>query len=279
MTDNRDQQEFWTDIAGPKWVAHQTSMDALMQPVLDGVLARANLEPDEQVLDIGCGTGASVMAAAEKVGPAGHVTGADISSRLLEVARKRIGEASNVTLIEADAASHPFEKARFDHLISRFGVMFFNEPVSAFQNMKHALRPGATLTFAAWGEIRNNPFFTLAAQAAKDVLGPMPKSDPDAPGPFAFRAPDRVNGILSDAGFSNIQIDVDDIFLTPAGSLSQFAEQLSDIGPADSALKHFEATAEQHAKVQARLAEVFTPFADGDSIRVPARINFVTARV
>lgn len=278
MTDNRDQQEFWTDIAGPKWAAHQTAMDTLMQSVLDGVIIRAALTPGAQVLDIGCGTGASVIAAAERVTISGHVTGADISSRLLEVARTRTKDHSNITLIEADAATHPFEEARFDQLISRFGVMFFNEPVVAFQNMRKALKSHAKLDFAAWGEIRENPFFTFAAQAARDVLGPMPKSDPDAPGPFAFRDPDRVRGILSDAGFAHVHIDVADIHLTPAGPLSRFAEHMCDIGPAEAALKHFEAGPQQRADVEARLAEIFAPFETDGDLRVPARINFVSAK-
>ncbi len=277
MTDNRDQQEFWTDIAGPKWAEHQRAMDALMQPILDGVISRAELKPGAQVLDIGCGTGASVIAAADQVEASGHVLGADISSRLLDVARLRTKDLSNITLVDADAASHPFDEARFDNLISRFGVMFFSDPVAAFANMAKGLKPGARLVFAAWGDIRENPFFTYAAQAARDVLGPIPKSDPDAPGPFAFRDPDRVSGILSDAGFSNLDIDVEDLHLRPSGPLTKFAEQLCDIGPAESALKHFEANAQQRADVEARLAEVFAPFETDGHLRVPARINFVSA--
>ena len=277
--DNRDQKDFWTDIAGPKWVEHQRAMDALMQPVLDGVIARAGLSSGARVLDIGCGTGASLLAAGKAVGSEGHVLGADISARLLDLAEKRTAEHPQIAVMEADAATHPFEPAAFDHLISRFGVMFFENSEAAFQNMARALTPAATLSFASWGEIPANPFFTRAAQAARDVLGPMPKSDPDQPGPFAFRDPGRISAILGTAGFSDISVDVQDIHLTPAGSLSDLATQMMAIGPAETALKHFEADEVQHAAVHASLMNVFAEFQTDAGLAIPSRINFATARM
>ena len=276
---NRDQKDFWTDIAGPKWVDHQQTMDALMQPVLDGVIARANLTPGARVLDIGCGTGASLLAAGEIVGPEGHVLGADISARLLDLAETRTANHPQIAVMEADAATYAFTPATFDNLISRFGVMFFENSEAAFENMARALKPGATLSFAAWGEIPANPFFTLAAQAAREVLGPMPKSDPDLPGPFAFRDPNRISAILGAAGLSDISIDVQDIHLTPAGALADFATQMMAIGPAESALKHFEADEDQHAAVHATLMKVFAEFETNAGLAIPARINFATARM
>ena len=276
--DNRDQQEFWTDIAGPKWVEHQQAMDAIMQPVLDGVLERADLKPGNQVLDIGCGTGASLLATSESVGADGHVLGADISASLLALARDRTASHANISVLEADAATHDFVPQSFDTLISRFGVMFFADPCEAFRNMARALKPGAKLSFAAWGDIPANPFFVTAAQAARDVLGQMPKSDPDLPGPFAFRDTDRIAGILNDAGLVDIHVDVADIHLTPAGDLPSLAQQLASIGPAESAIKHFDATEDQTAAVLERLIALFAPFEDAGAIRIPARMNFATAR-
>src|SRR6056297_2807169 len=109
--DNSDQREFWTETAGAKWVANQPDMDALMQPVLDGVLARAAIAPGNAVLDIGCGTGASCLAASRAAGPEGSVTGVDISPTLLELGRRRCAHLPNVTLMEADAGAHDFTPA------------------------------------------------------------------------------------------------------------------------------------------------------------------------
>ena len=185
MSDNSDQAEFWSSDAGRTWVAEQTSMDAVLQPVLDGVLARADLQTGQSVLDIGCGTGISSIEAAVRVGTSGRVLGADISPTMLERATARARDLSNVQFLKADAAAHTFEQGAFDCLISRFGVMFFSDPVGAFHNIALGLKPGARLTMAAWGQIPNNPWFTLPAQAAKAVVGAPPAVDPDEPGPFA----------------------------------------------------------------------------------------------
>lgn len=278
VVDNRDQQEFWTDIAGPKWVAHQHAMDACLQPVLDGVLARADLSAGRRVLDIGCGTGASVLQAADRVGDTGHVMGADISTRLLQTARTRAEGRHNVSFIEADAASHMFASQAQDRLISRFGVMFFADPTAAFSNIIKGLKSGAHVSMAAWGQVQKNPYFTLAAQAARDVLGPMPKPDLDAPGPFAFRDPDRVHTILTDAGFTDVDIDVVDVDLAPMGTLEDFSTLVCSIGPAEAALKHFEANAAQTDAVVKGIHALYAPLVTPQGLRIPSEMNFITAK-
>ncbi len=278
MSDNADQRQFWTDEAGPKWVTYQAQMDRLLQPVLDGVLERADLVPGQWVLDIGCGTGASTIQAAEAVGRRGRVTGIDISPTLLEMARRRAANPNRVSFIEADAADHDFGPGGFDRLLSRFGLMFFTDPSAAFANMASGLTATARVSFAAWGEIPANPYFTLAAQAARDVLGPMPKSDPDAPGPFAFRDPDRIETVLKEGGFRHTVIEVADIFLTPEGRLEQFADQSLAIGPAEAAMRHFDAGDDERYAIHERLQELFAHFMTPDGLRIPARINFATAQ-
>ena len=275
---NRDQKAFWTDQAGPAWVARQAQMDHLLGPVLDGVLDRAGLCPGDAVLDIGCGAGTSSLRAAKLVGTEGRVLGADISDTLLEVAR---AEAKDIPLLDyvlADAASHGFEAAQFDHLISRFGVMFFDDSATAFRNMRKALKPGAKVSFATWGQIPENPYFTFAAQAARAVLGPVPKTDPDAPGPFAFRDPEMVLGLLADSDFEDQAVEVVSLTLPAPGGLRELADLCCAIGAAQSALAHHEATVEQADALQEALVEVFAPFASDKCVHIPAEINFFTAR-
>ncbi len=277
MTDNSEQRDYWTDAAGPKWLRHQADLDALMQPVLDGVLSRANLQTGARVLDIGCGAGNSTVQAADAVGPEGHATGADISETLLGRARDLGQGRDNIEFILADAASHEFAPQSFDNLISRFGVMFFADPEAAFSNMAKALKSGSIVTFAAWGQIPENPFFTYPAQAARAVLGATPKSDPDAPGPFAFRDPARVEAILSAAGLAEIGCDTQTVHLTPQGGIADFAELCLGIGPASMAITHFEADAAQIAALRDMVIDVFAPFDGPEGLRIPAQINFFTA--
>lgn len=275
--DNSDQAAFWSDNAGPKWVARQAGLDALMQPVLDGVLARADLRAGDRVLDIGCGTGASSLLAAQAVGPDGAVQGVDISAPLLAMAQQRAGTLPHVRFDLGDAASHDLPTAAFDRLISRFGVMFFADPVAAFAHMTQALRPDAIVSFATWGEIPENPFFTLPARIARGVLGPVPKSDPDLPGPFAFRDPARVIQILQDAGLRGVSCEVETLNLTPEGGRAELAAQMCDIGPARAAINHHAATQVQVATVQTALADALREYDADGQLRLPAQINFYRA--
>lgn len=276
--DNSEQADFWTAQAGPKWVAQQGLLDALMQPVLDGVLSRAPLKTGDSVLDIGCGTGASTLQAARIVGDTGRVLGADISPTMLAHAQSRAAGQANIAFAEADAAHHGFEPARFDQMISRFGVMFFAEPEPAFSNILKGLRPGAHVTFASWGPFPENPWFSLAVQAAKEVLGAPPSVDPDAPGPFAFRDVARVEAILKGAGFDAVHADVAEIALTPPGTRAQVAEMATSIGPAARTVEYFQGSAADSAAIAARVNEALEPYETPEGVRVPAKINFFSAR-
>ncbi|MGZ2257884.1 class I SAM-dependent methyltransferase [Roseobacter sp. A03A-229] len=276
--DNSEQADFWTAQAGPKWVEQQELLDALMQPVLDGVLSRAPLTSGDSLLDIGCGTGASTLQAADMVGERGHVLGADISPTMLDLARSRAGARTNIAFAEADAAHHVFNDQRFDHMISRFGVMFFAKPEAAFANILSGLKPGAHVTFACWGAFPNNPWFGLAVQAAKEVLGAPPSVDPDEPGPFAFRETARVRGILSKAGFDRIEAETVEIALTPPGTRADVAEMATSIGPAARTVEYFQGSAADSAAITAKVEEALRPFETPEGVRVPAEINFFSAR-
>lgn len=274
---NRDQRDFWTDEAGPKWVAQQAYMDATFAPILDQILIRARLEHGHQVLDLGCGAGESTFRAADLVGQTGHAIGLDISSTLLNVAEKRASNLSHVDFILDDAATHRFDRHRFDRIISRFGVMFFENSVTAFDNIAGSLKRDGHMQFAAWGQVDANPFFKSVARVARDVLGPTPKSDPDLPGPFAFRDPNRVTQILTEAGFKNIHIDVVTLDLTPPGSLRDYAEAACVIGPAERALLHHNADAAQKERLIKRLEIHFEDYMTPQGLRIPAEINFASA--
>ncbi|WP_299280742.1 class I SAM-dependent methyltransferase [uncultured Tateyamaria sp.] len=275
---NTDQEEFWDVSAGPAWVALQEQMDALMQPVLDLVLTHASLTPGMRVLDIGCGTGASVLDALEQVGEDGHVTGVDIATSMLALAQSRLDGRTNTDLIKADAQGHSFEGPLYDALISRFGVMFFDDSAAAFANMGRALEPGGVMTFAAWGPAPQNPFFMDPAAAAAEVLGRMPKVDRSLPGPFAFEDAERTCAMLETAGLVEIEADEIDLHLTPQGSLTDVANLCCDIGPADRALRHFEADEAQRAALGTAIAARFAAYVQGDRVRIPACINLFTAR-
>lgn len=271
---NADQEEFWSQSAGPKWVALQREMDHLLEPVLSGMLARADLQKGQRVLDIGCGAGTSSLRAHDLTQ---NVVGADISQPLLELARRRAEDRQNLEFVDADAETHPFPPAHFDHLVSRFGTMFFANSQAAFTNMANAMKSDASVTLACWGQIEANPYFKRAAKAARDVLGPMPRSDPDAPGPFAFRDPSRVLPILAHAGLKHERVEIKTLFLIPAGGLEGLARLCMSIGPIESAIRHFEAGEDDQQKIRQNLMSEFSRFEEDGEIRIPAEINFYSA--
>ncbi|WP_223428631.1 class I SAM-dependent methyltransferase [Tateyamaria pelophila] len=275
---NADQEEFWSTVAGRSWVALQLEMDAMLQPVLDLVLHRAALPAGARVLDIGCGTGASVLQAAEHVGPQGHVTGLDISQTMLDLARSRLKDHPNTECLKADAQVHAFEAHDYDALISRFGVMFFDDTTAAFSNISRALAPGASLTFAAWGPAPQNPYFMQPAKIASEVLGPMDKMDRTLPGPFAFEDHVRIIPMLQAAGLQDVLVDPVSLHLTPPGTVQETAEKMCQIGPAERTLTHYEATDADRARLVAALADWLTRCETDRGIEVPALINLYQAK-
>ncbi|WP_375227704.1 class I SAM-dependent methyltransferase [Roseobacter sp. S98] len=276
--DNTEQRDFWSDAAGPKWVEMQVQMDQLMQPVLDALWSRAGLQPGQNALDVGSGTGASTLQAADLVAPGGTVTGADISDSMTALARTRTVDHDGVSLLLADVAEHRFPAASFDAVISRFGVMFFADSDAAFANIRASMVPGAQLCFAAWAQIPDNPWFTLAASVAKPITGAPPRPDPDAPGPFAFRDPERVHGHLTAGGFSDIRIETADILLDGGDDPRVLAETMCRIGPAEVALRFAEADTRTEDAVRDALAMALDAYTTPEGLRVPASIHFVTAR-
>lgn len=274
---NSAQQDFWTEQAGPTWVAQVNAMDAALAPVLQGVLKLADLRPGEAVIDIGCGAGTSTFEAADHVGPDGLACGLDISETLLDAARARSGDRPDVTFVLADAQTCECAQT-YDCLISRFGVMFFEDFAAAFNNMARCLRPGGRMAFATWGDIPANPFFTFPAGVAKIELGAVPRTDPDAPGPLALRDVEKVRGLLEGAGMTRIACDAVHLDLTPPGNTRDVANLMCQIGPAERALSYFETPPEAAQRFADTLAGALEVYDTPKGVRIPALINFFTAR-
>jgi len=199
--DNTDEIRFWNRRGGSQWRDHQSHFDTLFSGVTERLLGYAATRPGESVMDIGCGSGDTTARLAKAVGPAGCVTAIDVSVPLLSAAHSRIEahHLTNVELCEADAQTMALS-ARADAIVSRFGVMFFSDPVAAFANLRAHTRAGGRLAVAAWGAFEDNPWFSWPFEVATDVLGPVPPRDPRSPGPTAFGDADYVLDILSAAG-------------------------------------------------------------------------------
>ena len=206
-------EAYWNDAGGRAWVEHQGLMDRLNQPVGDIIAERADPGAGARVMDVGCGAGATTLDMARRVGPDGLCVGVDVSESLLELARRkaRLEAVGNADFLRADAGTHDFGGSTFDAAISRYGVMFFEDPDAAFANLRRAVRPGGALTFACWRSAAENPLSQAPLEAAAPFLPEPPRAPADGPGRFAFADPDRVRGILDRSGWSRVAIEPLDV--------------------------------------------------------------------
>jgi len=275
---NADQIAFWNGPAGQRWTDRQQAQDIMLAPVADILIDRAKAGVGERIVDVGCGCGATTFALAQKVGPAGHVFGIDVSAPMLGRARQIAPKGLPVDFELADATVYPFEPASADLLVSRFGVMFFAEPVLSFANMRRALRPSGRMAFACWREPRDNPWLMAPLQAAYQHAPRLPQPGPDDPGPFSFASEQRVAGILGEAGFTAIEMERCDLSLDIATGrgLEAAVETAVEIGPAARALEG--QAPDVIAAATHSIREVLSPFASGQQVPLAASFWMVTAR-
>lgn len=278
---NAAQIAYWNSEVGQRWVTMQERIDAVFAPVLAATIALAGPRPGEQVLDVGCGCGASLLELARHVAPGGRVLGVDVSKAMLDLAEARIAAANvvNASVTLADAAVHAFAPARFDLMFSRFGVMFFDDPPVAFGNIAIALRPGARIAFACWRPMAENSWFHVPFNAALPFLPPQPPADPTAPGPFAFADPNRVRAILISAGFSGIEIEAHDtpVRLAERGDIARAADFVVQMGPLGRAIR--EADPALKAPITEAVLTALGRYDSPDGVVLGGGIWLVTARI
>lgn len=208
MTSNTNQREHWNADEGQHWVRFEDVHNAMLEPFGIALLDAAGLRPGASVLDVGCGTGWTSIRAAERVGPEGSVLGVDLSAPMLARARERAAQAGleHVSFEVADAQTDALGGG-FDAVISRFGVMFFDDPTAAFTNLRGSLTGDGRLTFACWQDLLANEWIAVPAAAVASRI-PLPDpGPPGAPGPFSLSDPDAVRALLTDAGFTDVDID------------------------------------------------------------------------
>lgn len=274
-----EQATLWNGVAGRAWVEAREVLDQMFQPLQDllaeAVAVRSSTLSTRRVLDVGCGTGSTTLAVAQLLGANGRCTGIDISDPMIAAARARAEHAGmRVSFICANAATHALEPASFDMVISRLGVMFFDDPVAAFGNLRRAVKDDAELRFIAWRSAEENAFMTTAERAAAPLLPNVPARRPDAPGQFAFADRHRVHAILQASGWADIDIQLIDVACAfPEAALVGYLTRLGPLGR----ILH-EADNRTRAQVIETVRAAFDSFVHGADVRFTAACWLVSAR-
>ena len=257
---NADVSDVWNGPGGDHWVAHAERHDRALAPYGHAVLAAADVGPGERILDVGCGTGAMTRAAARLANP-GTALGVDIGRPLVEEARAETARAAgppNVRFERADAQVHPFAPGAFDVVVSRFGVMFFDDPVAAFTNLRRGLVGGGRLAFACWQSLPANDWTAVPMAALVEVLGMSDVPGPGASGAFSLGDPARIRTLLGASGFVSVHLaeeahpmwvgtDVDDAVTYMRGqSLARTLLEGKDPEQVDAALSALRAALAPH---------------------------------
>jgi ubiquinone/menaquinone biosynthesis C-methylase UbiE len=278
MTSHPDSNPDWGNqyrlIAAEKWKAKSASMG---QPVTDALVEYAQPAPGMQVLDLASGTGEPAISIASRVGVHGHVTALDLSADLLEIAtqRARARGFENFRTRQADAHSLPFSDNRFDLATSRFGVMFFGDPVLALQELRRVLRPGARACFLAWGPF-DQPFWqSMMGVVHRQVGGALLK--PDAPNPFRFATPGSLSEVLRSAGFNAVEEETKTLPWTWPGPVEEVWEQAQAVAvPFRPMLERV--PAEKWPQIHAAVHAAVRQYSDGEKVAFGASVVLASGR-
>jgi len=276
-TANAAQFDAWNGDSGLRWVATADRRDHVLAPVAEALLAAAALTVGTDVVDVGCGCGATTLTAATKIGRTGLATGIDLSAPMLDVARQRAAAtgATNTGFVQGDAQTHPFQPGSVDLIISRFGTMFFSDPETAFTNIGAALRPGGRLCLATWQPLAANQWLT-APGAAVLHCAEMPASAPNEPGMFGQSDPDLVTGTLRAAGYTDIRLEAREIALELGETVDAAVDYLTDSGPGRALLEAIPEGPDRDAAL-ADVRDVMAEHQEDSCVRLGGGIWIITA--
>ena len=234
--ENDKQGQYWNEAPGQSWVINDSAMNERLQAISDILFEDLDATGCNNGLDIGCGAGSTTRRLAAIMGNQARVTGLDISEKLLALARSH-PESVGKDFLQADAQSYKFEPERFDLAISRFGVMFFENPFKAFQNIKSAVQKGCEMRFVCWAPISANDFFLSPLNTVVDITGVSFAEPGKEPGPLAFSDRTYLSSILKAAEFSSINIDIVETSISTKDSVEKNASLLMEIGMGFRAIK------------------------------------------
>jgi ubiquinone/menaquinone biosynthesis C-methylase UbiE len=277
---NAREVQYWNSAHTRPWTDEYEAIDRLFAGLTRVALDHAEPKLGERVIDIGCGSGTTVLELAARVGPSGYVLGADVSKPSVAKARERIGAANarQAEIMLCDVSTHTFPANSFDLVFSRFGIMFFADPVATFANIRKAMKSDGRLALAVFRTPQENKWATAALAAVRHLLPPITPPGPEEPGQFSWADAARVHRILESAGFKNISLTPHDLAMPLAGrgGAAEAVSFLSRVGAVARAMS--DASEQQKREVRATLEAFFKSHEGPQGVVLPGAIWVVTAR-
>jgi ubiquinone/menaquinone biosynthesis C-methylase UbiE len=277
---NAREVEWWNSAQTRAWAEEHEAIDRLFAGLTQVALNLAAPQRGERVIDIGCGSGTTVLELASRVGPSGYVLGADVSKPSVEKARERIAAigVGQAEIILCDVSTHIFPANSFDLVFSRFGVMFFAEPAATFTKIRKAMKPDGRLALAVFRTPQENKWATAPLAAVRHILPPITPPAPEEPGEFSWADAARVHRILESAGFQDVSLTPHDPVMPVAapGGAAEAANFIFRVGPVVRAMS--DASEQQRKEVRAALEAFFRSQEGPQGIVLQGAIWIVTAR-
>ena len=274
---NEEQSEYWNEKSGPKWVKNEDALNERLSILTNELFSRAKIKATDKVLDIGCGGGDTTFKVSKLLVDGGQVLGVDISHTLLDHAKNKFSNIDVMKFMHCDAQNYSFDKNYFDKVISRFGVMFFENPYEAFKNILDSMRTNGSLNFVCWTNLMENEFIIEGMDIiTKYTQKLLPEVTKD-PGPFAFSDREYVNEVLQSAGFKNINIDEVYTSISTKDTAEQDAEILMGIGPRARILSEENLSREKMAMIKNEIIQRCEKRQMGKEITYKACLNYVSA--
>ena len=273
--------EFWNDTLADKFDRYRDILKNGLSYHSRVPLERLSVQPGSRIVDVGCGWGDTAIELARKTGPEGFVLGLDCVDQFLDKAREDADAEGvrNVRFETADVERYPFEP-EFDLAFSRFGMMFFENPVAAMRNVRNGLRPGADLMFIVWRTIEDNPFFGLPKQVVLDYLEP-PGDDARTcgPGPFSMANTEVVSKQLEIAGFEDVEFERIDGPVTVGATLQEAVDFQLALGPAGEVFREAGEEAERRrGEIEQALRDALAPYQQDTGVVMPSSSWTITAK-
>lgn len=275
---NAEMAAYWNGEGGDKWVSFGDRLEAGLKPFGARAIEAAAVQAEENILEIGCGCGPNTIELASRLS-SGGITAVDISVKVLAAAEKGVAAKglSNVEFSCADAQTCDFGLERYNLAFSRFGVMFFDDPVAAFKNISKTLIPGGRVAFACWAALNNNPWIAEPLQVVARHIALPPPPELGTPGPFSLSDESRIQNILTEAGLSNIAIETFRAPMVLGADVAEAVNFLLQMSPTGAAINRAEPDAETRAAIAADLGELLKSYTTQEGVLMGAEAFIVRA--